>query len=113
MPGLPAYAVPRSVNEPDRLLPFFTTRQALSTGLGVFLAVVVWSARAAALFAGEWGEALYWTLLLLPPLFGFLATRRVSWPARARGRWEVWQLALAWARYCLRPRRTVWKGGHR
>ena len=110
MPGLPAYAVPRSVNEPDRLIPFFTTRQALSTGLGVFLAVVVGAPGRPPCLPGS-GEALYWTLLLLP---------RSSASGHPPG-----QLAGAGAGavggVAARPRlgavlpapRTVWKRGHR
>jgi hypothetical protein len=63
--------------------------------------------------AGRLADELRWALALWLPLAGFVATRRLGFPARARRTWEVWELVLAWGRYALRPRRTVWKGGHR
>jgi hypothetical protein len=102
------YAVPRNVDEPDRLIPFFTTRQLVSTLAAGVLAAWLFSAT-----AGRLPDELRWMLALWLPLLGLVATRRLGFPARARRKWETWQLVLAWGRYCLRPRRTVWKGGHR
>jgi hypothetical protein len=96
------YAAPRNLDEPDRMLPGWTTGQLAATCTGAALAF------GAAHLPLPW-EFRAWPVLWLPVL-GALAKRPL--PVRG-GRWEGLDLARAWWGYLLRPRRTLWKGGHR
>lgn len=95
--ALPAYAVPRALDAPDRFLPGFTLPQFAWTLGGVVAAVACYRLLAPLLPM----SVVAW-LVVYVPVACALAKRRL-W----RG-WDGLALVLAVVRYAARPKRCVY-----